>query len=238
MLGYLIQDSQLSLVKGGWTFDVFSGPETLLLVGVLIMAMVSVLQYLEEGIGGPLKGRESIPLGNTRFGGSLLATFAYIGLIPVIPAVFYDHNVDAFNEVVAPGLLTFNGLNQAMSFITEAFNGFGMLVATLLFEKKIDQKQSGALLFIIFFASGLFDIVGALVPSDVDALPPAQALMNTYNDGVVTKFHVNEFFGVLYAITVVRGFWRLFHGNPDNEANDAGLSHSTPPEVVVKKTIR
>jgi hypothetical protein len=74
-----------------------------------------------------------------------LATSAFFGLIlPAIGAVqpiFISHDTAAWEDIVLPGLMLASGPSIILNVILEAYNGVGMLVATLVFKKELNQLQ-------------------------------------------------------------------------------------------------
>ena len=154
----MLADSNIGIVTAGqgFTFDLVGGTgASLIFTAAFVVSMVKTMQFLEESIAAGPRGRDTIPLAPNRFWGTLTATFAYIGLVQMAAPVWLDHNLTAYENIVAPGLQVYEGVNLSMWFIDGAYMGFSMLTATLLFEKKLSQTQSAILVGLILpFVTG------------------------------------------------------------------------------------
>ena len=81
-----------------------------------------------------------------------------------------------------------------------------MLVATLLFEKKISQTQASLSLAAIVFLSGIID--GAI---DVfDPSVPETRTLGTFNAEVARTTHVYEIAVVSLCFFILKGLWMYF----------------------------
>ena len=128
VLMYTLQDSNIFMLDGGYSLDVFDGPGWFVTFTVFVGTVISTLEYLVEGIAGSDEGREYLPFEGHRFGMGVVGTLAYLGISPLsltIPPWFFDRSKDAFESIVVPGLHMVNGWNLSVNFIVEAYMGFG-----------------------------------------------------------------------------------------------------------------
>lgn len=232
MLLYVIQDSDVGIiVDHGSTSSIGGNTGLFELLDVTpswVFAMClwgvtvwKALHFLEQTILGGEQGRETLPFNGSRIGMATIASSMVMLLFlngPIVPACFFDHNRQAFEELCLPGLQTFGGWHTSGYFVVEAYVGFGMLISTLLFERKIDQTQASVLMAVNFVVSGLYDAAQFFVQfggssgntaagGDVAATTAASAALQTmldYGQGVMDKFSLYEIGIILWSFVFVK----------------------------------
>jgi len=213
LLLYSFQDSNLGMVHGGWSLDLLmDGPGWIFTWVVYACTILKSLQFLEESIAGPEKGRDTLPFSGSRIGMATIASSMILLLFlngPIVPACFFDHNREAFEAFCLPGLNYFGGWHTSGYFVVEAYIGFGMLISTLLFEKKINQTQAGVLMAGSFVFSGLYDAAQFFVQIGSAALPVSIQTLIDYGQGVMEKFSLYEIGICLWTFAFIKTMLRV-----------------------------
>jgi hypothetical protein len=153
---WVAQDSNLSIGTGGYTFDLTEPLPSLVFAFVTMKVLVNCMECTREAIAGPLKGRENNVLGGTnRWTETLGQLGVFYGILLAIPPQFFVRDKEIIDMINTPGISAANGVFLTTNLILSGFIGLGMLVASLLFEKKLSRPQALGAFFFIFFASGM-----------------------------------------------------------------------------------
>ena len=215
---YLIQDSNLGILsEHGWSLNLLDdGPAYCLTWFVYGYTVFKTLQFLEESIAAPDKGRETLPFNGSRIGMATIASSMVLLLFlngPIIPACFFDHNREAFEAFCLPGLTYFGGWHTSGYFVVEAYIGFGMLISTLLFERQINQLQASWLMVANFVFSGLYDVatffLGTAGVGANAEIPAALQSLLDYGAEVTSKFSLNEVCFALWGMYLIKTIIRV-----------------------------
>ena len=207
VLMYTLQDSNLAMHTGGWSFDLL-GPSWWLTWTLLAGTLISNLMYMEEGIAGSNENREFLPFHGNRVGIAMAASFAYFAMGPLVtvPPIFLSHDRVAFETIFLPGIESIRGISLSTNFILEAWFGFSMLTYTLLFERKISDIQQKIFLLLIFFFSGAYDTFALTPFSNASSQGIAE-----YNLGFLHNYPVREILLVVWVAHFVKVIARVNH---------------------------
>lgn len=153
---WVAQDSNLNIGTGAYTFDLTEPLPALVFALVTMKVLVNCMECTKEAISGPLKGRESNVLGGTnRWTETLGQLGVFYGILLAIPPSFFVRDQEIIDMIHTPGISAANGVFLSTNLILSGFVGFGMLLASLLFEKKLSRPQTLGFFFFTFFASGM-----------------------------------------------------------------------------------
>jgi hypothetical protein len=222
LLLYTIQDSNLGMLNGGWSLDLLlDGPAWLFTWLIYGCTVFKSLQFLEESIAAPNKGRDTLPFNGSRIGMATIAS-SMVALLflngPIIPACFFDHNREAFEALCLPGLSYFGGWHTSGYFVVEAYIGFGMLISTLLFERKINQTQASIFMGANFVLSGLYDAAQFFFQIGDAPLPGSLLTLIDYGQGVMEKFSIYEIGICLWTFAFVKTMMRVQEQEKNQQA--------------------
>lgn len=218
---YMLQDSNLFLLDPIWSFDLMSwNPGSVFFWGLMVVSLWLAGELLSETIGGPERGRETLPAKGDRFGFSFLPIFSYIGLLQQVPLILLTQNQEAFQNLFLPYAHRLEGSFNSINFLTEAMNGMGMLVATLLFEKKITHTQANWMVFAVVLFSGIID---ANIDIADPSVPETRAIAE-FNAGVIADYHVIEISLASISFFILKGLWRYYQSTRDTTAPGVAMS--------------
>ena len=202
---YIGQDSNAALVENVWTFDLFGPAKYFFWAATVVNVLVSG-KFIEESIGGPDTGRNTLPYSGNRFAMVAKGLLFYMGVYVSLPTALFGGDPNEFFSTVMPAIAVTPGLYESTAAAAEATIGFVMLTSTLHFEKKLNDIQYAITNVIMLMLTTNYDAV----MSAFDAMTPERATVLAYNSQTIAEKHLVEI--VLYplAFFVARGFWRYF----------------------------
>lgn len=84
-----------------------------------------------------------------------------------------------------------------------------VLVSTLLYEKKVTQRQASVLILIDFFLTGVYDQFATLVPNPAAIQQQEMIDISFYAQSITHSIPLNEIFGSLWWISLTKAMWEL-----------------------------
>ena len=210
---YMMQDSPVSLVDHIWAFDLLHWNASTVIFWILYLGSFwATGEFVSESIGGPDRGRETLPFNGHRFWFTLLAVFSYVGLVTLPPLILLNHDQEAFTSTYLPYLHRLEGTLNCFMFLSEAMVGMGMLVATLLFERKISQNQASLSLAVLVVVTGFLDVnidIADLTMVETQAI-------SALNSEILQTTHAYEIAFLSLCFFIMKGLWMYFQSKNSN----------------------
>eukprot|EP00555_Chaetoceros_dichaeta_P008169 CAMPEP_0198273940 /NCGR_PEP_ID=MMETSP1447-20131203/58495_1 /TAXON_ID=420782 /ORGANISM="Chaetoceros dichaeta, Strain CCMP1751" /LENGTH=686 /DNA_ID=CAMNT_0043967835 /DNA_START=97 /DNA_END=2157 /DNA_ORIENTATION=+ len=218
IFAWMCQDSNLNITSGAYTFDYLQPIPALAFIAVLTMLIINNMQCIVEAISGPIKRRQSLLLSSNTSTSRVMETFGQfatsLGIVNTFPIAFMVRDGSILNSIYYPGIVAIDGMSLTADLTTSVFIGFGMLICTLLYEKKLNHKQALLSMPVLLVLSGMYDsIVPTFNPEVLYNIKPDMmpTFLNMLDLGVNTwnEFHVIEIYAALIGTSIAIGLFKL-----------------------------